>query len=160
MAVHSPACQRYLDELMHAPEGTPEHTLAEHFSALDDAQIRDEVIEYVTEYPAATPHVRVGLHLWAVMAEDFRAEVVAIDDAREAAFAVLREANERGLTGAGAEAMSAAMADVDARCEVLRRKYFPQWKELTVALGAVSVVDAHGRVEWVCVRPAGEAVQR
>lgn len=149
-----------IDELLAAPESSTEYRLGERFASHTDAEIHDAALLFISEDPADSVPALVGRRVWAAMAAEFQAEAAAIDDAREAAFAALREANERGVTGGDAEAMSAAMAEVDARCEVLRRTYFPQWRELTVALGAVSVVDHHGRVEWVWVRPASGAVQR
>lgn len=76
---------------------------------------------------------------------EFATEALSIDDAREAAYAALREANVRGLVGADAEAMRAAMVDVDARCEALRRAYFPDCHRLYVVIGMALTVSRGGQ---------------
>ncbi|MBL1079482.1 hypothetical protein JK358_34260 [Nocardia sp. 2] len=72
---------------------------------------------------------------------DFITEATAIDDAREAAFAGLRAANARGLTGADADAFAAAMSEVDARCERLRQRFYPRRHRLFIVHGAAMVVS-------------------
>ncbi|WP_280465553.1 hypothetical protein [Nocardia brasiliensis] len=81
----------------------------------------------------------------STVSTDFAVEAAAIDDAREAAFAALRAAHARGLTGADLDAMCDAMDAIHARCEALRRRYFPRRHRLGVALGAAWVVSRTGR---------------
>ncbi|MBF6298481.1 hypothetical protein IU459_13125 [Nocardia amamiensis] len=89
-----------------------------------------------------------------VLPPEFAVEVAAIDDAREAAYAALREANARGLTGADVYAVIDAMDQVTARCEELRRRYFPRRHRLFVACGVASIMSRTGRsTEIVWRRP-------
>lgn len=89
---------------------------------------------------------------------EFAAEATAIDDAREAAYAQLHAANARGLTGTDADAMAAALADIERRCEQLRRRYFPRRHKLFIALGAAMVVSRTYRSrQIVWTRPREEA---
>lgn len=87
-------------------------------------------------------------------APEFAVEASAIDDARTAAFAELAAANARGLTVADVDAMCTAMAELDARCEVLRRRYYPRRHKLVIAIGAAMVMSpTFRRREVVWRRP-------
>ncbi|MGW0052018.1 hypothetical protein [Nocardia nova] len=85
---------------------------------------------------------------------DFAAEAQAIDDARTAAFTALNHANTRGLTSADVDAIEHALAELAARCEILRRAFYPQWHRLVVTMGGAMVLSESGRVsEIVWKRP-------
>lgn len=91
---------------------------------------------------------------------EFTAEIAALHEAREAAFAALRAANARGLTGRDADAFSAVMTEIDARCERLRRRFFPRRHKLAVTSGAallMSRTNRHVEIVWSAPRPASEA---
>lgn len=76
---------------------------------------------------------------------DFAAQAEAIDDARNRAYEQLRAANTRGLTIDDVDAFDDAMAAVAARCEILRRKFYPRHHRLVVTCGAALTVSATGR---------------
>ncbi|QIS19564.1 hypothetical protein [Nocardia terpenica] len=88
------------------------------------------------------------------VAPEFVAEASAIDDARVAAYAALRAASRRGLTGADVDAFHDAMEEITARCEVLRRRFYPRRHRLIVACGVAMVVSRTYRSrEVVWTRP-------
>lgn len=68
-------------------------------------------------------------------------EVAAIDAEREAAFAALRAANAAGEVGA--RTWMATIADLDARMEAVRARWFPRSAQVIIALGCLQVVSAN-----------------
>ncbi|WP_067891123.1 hypothetical protein [Nocardia vaccinii] len=96
-------------------------------------------------------HVRdSGVTAPAAEVLDFAAEATAIDDARTAVFDALRAANARGLDGADVDALDEARARIAARCERLRREFYPRWGQLAVVNGAALVISKTGR-SWEIV---------
>ncbi|UGT71553.1 hypothetical protein LTT66_16240 [Nocardia gipuzkoensis] len=95
-----------------------------------------------------------------VLPPEFAVEVAAIDTARDAASAALREANARGLTGADIDAVIDAMDQVTARCEELRRRYFPRRHRLFVACGLAVVISRTGRSTEIVWRRPDRGVNR
>ncbi|MDO3648660.1 hypothetical protein [Nocardia mangyaensis] len=88
---------------------------------------------------------------------EFVVELATIDVARDAAYAALRAANARGLTGSDIDAFTAAMDRVTASCEQLRRTYFPRRHRLFVAGGLASIISKTGRAtEIVWRRESGD----
>lgn len=95
-------------------------------------------------------------------APEFAVEATAIDDAREAAFAALRAANARGVTGADARAMQSAMDELDARCEKLRRRFYPRRHQLIITCGAAFTVSPTWRSRkfvWKRQRAMNESLE-
>lgn len=81
---------------------------------------------------------------------EFCAEATAIDDARHAAYEALAAATTRGDLGlSDVEAMEAAMAALDARCEKLRRRFYPRRHKLIITCGAALTVSPTWRSRQV-----------
>lgn len=96
----------------------------------------------------SAPHPRVD--------KAFVDEASAIDSTRDAALAALRGANARGLSGADVDAVCTAFDDVTARCEALRRRYFPHRYRLAVTKGTAITMSKTGRsiqLVWKRERP-------
>lgn len=70
MTTHSPAVQRCVDELLASLPASTEHHIGERFSHLTDPEICAEALIYVTEDPAGSVPVVVGLHLLSEMAKE------------------------------------------------------------------------------------------
>lgn len=88
---------------------------------------------------------------------EFAAAVESVHAAREVAFAELREANRLGVTRADLEKYFAAMSQVAADAEQLRRAYFPRRHELFVGSGYAAIFSKTGRVtEIVWRRESGD----
>ena len=77
---------------------------------------------------------------------EFAVEIAAVDVARDAAYAGLKAANARGLTGSDIDVFTEAMDRVMARCEELRRTYFPRRHQLYVGGGLATIFSKTGRV--------------
>ncbi|MFE3057117.1 hypothetical protein [Nocardia sp. NPDC059239] len=81
---------------------------------------------------------------------EFAEQIAELDKAREAAFAALRAANARGLTGRDVDAMVTAMEEIEARCEELRRRYFPRRHKLVLTCGVAMLMSkSYRRAEIV-----------
>lgn len=80
------------------------------------------------------------------------AELEAIDTAREAAYAALKEANGRGVRACDLTAMLEAMDALDVLVTALHKRVWPRHRgRLVVALGVaclVSPTGRSGRVVW------------
>ncbi|WP_306364371.1 hypothetical protein [Nocardia sp. CC227C] len=72
---------------------------------------------------------------------EFVAEVAELDRLRENAFEGLRAANARGLTGSDMDAMVTALDEVEARCEQLRKRFFPRRHKLVITCGVAMLVS-------------------
>ncbi|WP_280367253.1 hypothetical protein [Nocardia wallacei] len=86
---------------------------------------------------------------------EFADEIAALYEAREAAFAALRAANASSLTGQDMDAMVTAMAEIDERCEDLRRRFFPRRHRLVVTSGGamlMSKANRHVEIVWTAPR--------
>lgn len=74
------------------------------------------------------------------------AELDAIDTAREAAYAALKEANGRGVRAGDLTAMLETMDALDVLVAALHKKVWPRHRgRLVVALGVACLVSPTGR---------------